>query len=343
MKRIKWIDDTKTFACVLVVLGHFLQSMVKANIIRQGYIYNIFINDIYLFHVNLFFICSGYIYQKQCLENEKKESKKKIIKNKFFSLIIPMIIFAGITWCMKYIGASSVNSTDGSFINSVIISPVAPYWFLQTLFLIFLITPQIKNKKSYIVLILISLAANIIINSLKIYIPSTIYRVLKYEVWFVYGMVLSEFERKINHIVNVKLNIIAILNAVVFIITSTIAYNNDFNNQFLNEILGVIASNAVILFFISINNINLRRMYIFEYIGKYMFPIYLMHTIFAAPLRIVLLKIGICNAYIHFIAGISISFLGPILYMQIAKIPYMNWLIYLVYPKLIEQRKVRGV
>lgn len=339
MKRIKWIDDTKTFACILVVLGHFLQSMVKANIIRQGYFYNIFINDIYLFHVNLFFICSGYIYQKQCLKNEKKESRKIVIKNKFFSLIIPMIIFAGITWCMKYIGASSINSADGNFVNSVFISPVAPYWFLQTLFFIFIITPQIKNKKSYVIFIIISLVANIMINSLKIYIPSAIYRVFEYEIWFVYGMILSEFEKKITNIANIKLNIMAILNTVIFIIISTVVYNNDFNNQFLNEFLGIIACNAVILFSISINQINLKKMRIFEFIGKYMFPIYLMHTIFAASLRIVLLKIGIYNICIHFVIGILASFVGPIIYMQIARIPFMNWLIYLVYPKSVRQGK----
>ena len=30
--REKWVDDVKVIACILVVLGHFFQSMTKANI-----------------------------------------------------------------------------------------------------------------------------------------------------------------------------------------------------------------------------------------------------------------------------------------------------------------------
>ena len=30
--REKWVDDIKVIACILVVLGHFFQSMTKASI-----------------------------------------------------------------------------------------------------------------------------------------------------------------------------------------------------------------------------------------------------------------------------------------------------------------------
>ena len=38
-KREVWVDYVKVFACVLVVLGHFFQSMVKANILPENDIY----------------------------------------------------------------------------------------------------------------------------------------------------------------------------------------------------------------------------------------------------------------------------------------------------------------
>ena len=62
--REKWIDDVKVIACILVVLGHFFQSMTKANILPQSDLYRWFNTTIYYFHVPLFFICSGYLYQK---------------------------------------------------------------------------------------------------------------------------------------------------------------------------------------------------------------------------------------------------------------------------------------
>lgn len=62
--REKWVDDVKVIACILVVLGHFFQSMTKANILSENDLYECFNTTIYYFHVPLFFICSGYLYQK---------------------------------------------------------------------------------------------------------------------------------------------------------------------------------------------------------------------------------------------------------------------------------------
>ena len=57
-----------------------------------------------------------------------------------------------------------------------------------------------------------------------------------------------------------------------------------------------------------------------------------MHTIFAAPTRILLIKLGISNVIVQLLCGIVISFAGPIIYMKIANIPKMNWMKWLVYP-----------
>ena len=34
--REVWVDDVKVIACILVVLGHFFQSMTKAGIVPAG-------------------------------------------------------------------------------------------------------------------------------------------------------------------------------------------------------------------------------------------------------------------------------------------------------------------
>ena len=44
-----------------------------------------------------------------------------------------------------------------------------------------------------------------------------------------------------------------------------------------------------------------------------------MHTLFAAPLRFVLLKIGITNAVVYVTMGLGISFVGPIVAAWIMK------------------------
>ena len=49
--REKWVDDVKVIACILVVLGHFFQSMTKANILPENDLYEWFETTIYYFHV----------------------------------------------------------------------------------------------------------------------------------------------------------------------------------------------------------------------------------------------------------------------------------------------------
>ena len=45
--REKWVDDVKVIACILVVLGHFFQSMAKANILPENDLYQWFNTTIY--------------------------------------------------------------------------------------------------------------------------------------------------------------------------------------------------------------------------------------------------------------------------------------------------------
>lgn len=68
-KRDYWVDNLKELACILVVLGHFFQSMVKSGIIEDSFLYQWFNTTIYYFHIPLFFICSGYLYQNKTVRS----------------------------------------------------------------------------------------------------------------------------------------------------------------------------------------------------------------------------------------------------------------------------------
>ena len=56
-----------------------------------------------------------------------------------------------------------------------------------------------------------------------------------------------------------------------------------------------------------------------EFLAKYIMPIFLMHTLFAAPLRLILMMVGIENAVVHVVLGLEISFTGPIIAAWIMK------------------------
>lgn len=99
-------------------------------------------------------------------------------------------------------------------------------------------------------------------------------------------------------------------------------------------VLGLMACATIILLVVAYEDKFGNAM---RFLAKYTMPIFLMHTLFAAPLRSVLLKIGITNAVVHVALGLGISFAGPIATAWIMK--KTKWLEFFLYPnKFIAKR-----
>jgi fucose 4-O-acetylase-like acetyltransferase len=160
--REKWVDDVKVIACILVVLGHFFQSMTKANILPENNLYKWFNMTIYHFHVPLFFICSGYLYQKYSKVNDFKSWKKNVSK-KELALGVPYVTFSTATWVLKTVFSGSVNKQADSLFSTLVLSPSAPYWYLYALFFIFLVTPTFSTVKMTVIGLAVAVVAKVYI------------------------------------------------------------------------------------------------------------------------------------------------------------------------------------
>lgn len=308
--REKWVDDVKVIACILVVLGHFFQSMTKANILPENNLYGWFNTTIYYFHVPLFFICSGYLYQKYSRVNSAGSWCKNVAK-KALALGVPYATFTTATWVLKKVFSSSVNDQIGGLGDTLFFHPTAPYWYLYALFFIFLVTPTFSSAKAVAVGIIISLAAKVLIltgTGYEIYAVSTF---LSNEIWFVLGMSICAF--------NVQLKdrkVQGTIYGLLFIILSILVYTAEIGGAATSFAMGLLACVAVILIVAGFEEKFGRGM---DFLAKYTMPIFLMHTLFAAPLRSVLMKVGIGNAVIHVVLGLGISFVGPIMTAWIMK------------------------
>ena len=190
--REKWVDDVKVIACILVVLGHFFQSMVKASIMPENDLYKWFNITIYYFHVPLFFICSGYLYQKYSKVNSVDGWYRNVAK-KAVALGVPYVTFSTATWVLKKVFSSSVNDQVGGLGNTLLFHPASPYWYLYALFSIFLLTPTFKSVKMAVGGLIVAIAMKTIAlngGGYGVYAVST---VLSNEIWFVLGMSICVF------------------------------------------------------------------------------------------------------------------------------------------------------
>ena len=319
--REKWVDDVKVTACILVVLGHFFQSMTKANILPENDLYQWFNTTIYYFHVPLFFICSGYLYQKYSNVNSVSSWCKNVSK-KALALGVPYATFTTATWVLKKLFSSSVNDQIGGLGDTLFLHPTSPYWYLYALFFIFLVTPTFSSARAAAVGIIISLFAKLLILTgigYEIYAVSTF---LSNEIWFVLGMSICVF--------NVQpkgKKVLGMICGLLFIILSILVYTAEISGSVVSFAMGLLACVAVIMMAAGFEEKFGRGM---DFLAKYTMPIFLMHTLFAAPLRSILMKIGIENAVIHVVLGLGISFVGPIMAAWIMK--KTKWLEFILYP-----------
>lgn len=319
-----WIDNVKVIACVLVVLGHFFQSMLKSNLIPDSFLYNWFNDTIYYFHVPLFFICSGYLYQKYSHVDTFYEWRINVLK-KFICLGIPYFVFSISTWVLKKIFSSSVNSQLGGIGDTLFKHPASPYWYLYILFFLFVITMTTRNVSGQLIMMMIALVLRVLY-SLHFFSPITnvylVDKVLANWFWFVFGMTISY---NVIKLVNVAVGIVLV---IVFLAGSTIVEMGLINHRFFEFALALLACYAIVSIVYSIFSDGAQSKY-WSLGAKYTMPIFLMHTLFAATLRSILMKIGVNNSLVHIVFGLIISFCGPVLAMIILeKIKPLDFIVY---------------
>ena len=324
-KREIWIDNVKVIACILVAVGHFFMSMVASSVLPDNDLYQWFIQTIYYFHVPLFFICSGYLYQKLCVVNDT-HSWSRNVQKKLLVLGVPYFAFSFATWLLKTLFSSAVNSKIGGLLDTLFVHPTSPYWSLYALFFLFLITPTFKNTTIALLGCITALA----LKTLGIFWGGKI-QVLSYilsnEIWFVIGMCISVFG--IEEYLLKRNLITPIATGVIFLLLSVWVYMIGIDHGVISFLLGLLACFSVVTLIAKIYE-NRGQSVAFGTLAQYTMPIFLMHTLFAAPLRTVLFKLGIQNAVIHVILGIAISFIGPMIAAVIMK--KSKWLEFFLYP-----------
>lgn len=313
--RTLYLDYSRAFACILVVLGHLLLSFQDAGFIDNVYA-SFFRKAIYHFHVYIFFFCSGFLFQKsfsQCADT-KVYFKKKLIRCSDFA--ITYIIFSFITYFIKTILSSNVNSeVSDSFLNILLHSPINQMWYLYALVIIILCTPLIHNKRGVYCMLLVALVENIIFYVLTqqgVHIPLPFFYLLQHQTWFILGTIWEYKQIKLKPFLAFTFGSLFFVLALIVFITKTDYYPLNCIIRFF----GIIGTVEIIRF-LTKNATSIS--FIWKYISKYMYQIYLLHTIFAAGIRIILTKAGINNLWIHIVFGLFFSFVVPIVCAMLAE------------------------
>lgn len=317
LKRETWVDNTKVLACILVVLGHFFQSMTKASLVSEGIVSIWFDQTIYYFHVPLFFICSGFLYQRNTLISDLRSWRKFALK-KLLTLGVPYLVFSMLTWILKRFFSGSVNEQIGGLADTLLVHPASPYWYLYCLVALFLLIPLFRSEKHVVAVCIVSVGLKLMaVNRVIIAAPlvrcfeenAIGFRIEENAIWFCIGMMIAYFPQLTmaikQHIRIGAVLVLAFLGGSVYAVSADVPEIYSFG-------MGLLACSGIVLLVGGASAAGTQSKAL-AFAARYTMPVFVMHTLFAAPVRVVLMKVGIHNGAAHVAVGLIVSFSGPVI------------------------------
>lgn len=315
-ERLK-IDTLRGLACVLLIAYHVIGFNAETGLkLSEGALRDI--NDTLVFiRMPLFTFLSGLVYAFRPFSFGGQSFIYKKIRRLLFPMLSVGTIFALL---QAFTPGANSNEIDWLTLH---IKPVAHFWFIESLFIVFLfvlICEKLKffdgfNKFIYVFIFSIVLYISPI-NSDYFSFSGFIY-LLPY---FLFGMSLVRFNFSVNISPVLGLGLLFFL---IFIITlifkGMVPY---FEQRSLSSlILGCLG--CLILLVVGI------RFKPLAWIGSYSYSIYLFHVFFTAGTRIILHKLNVYDVEIIFSVALATGLLLPILTEKILEKNYFTNVMFL--------------
>lgn len=257
------------------------------------------------FFMAIFMLLSGYLFFHSRYSNFLDHIKKKASR-----LLVPYIIISSPFFLPRVLlnnfNSVKIQFSCSAFLNNLIYpwdNVITQFWFLPTLFLLFLIAPILKYSNNSIVdacWLIVGVLAHCysLFSDIKIF---NITGVLFYMVYFILGYMIAKYKAVLQRFVYYDyqtLIIIAVLNTAYLILVS---------NEAIKFLLSLVNSYFVML--IAIFYVNKEYKFL-DFCNGYYYHIYLLSWL---PLKIVVIlgyKILHINSeflyLIEFIAGVFV-------------------------------------
>ena len=317
MKRNVLVDRLKGYACFLVLFGHVIMGIRLAGIDIPQVFWGME-KFIWSFHVALFLFLSGVVY-KVTGEWKGKKTKVGFILHKLYNLGIPYVVFS-VVYVMinSFVGEANTGFalTDILYIWK---NPIAQYWFLYALFFLFCIWTVLSGKlKNWQISVLV-----ILIGYLFPYIGISLgcMEVVFYSA-LAFGIgTFIDFEKltKVSFWVKCLIVCAHIAVGILFVVM------NKIEEPLIKEIMMLLGIYSSVLFISIMQNSKIIARFL-DFVNKYSFQIYLLHTIFTAGIRIVLLRMNISRWWIHVVLGTVCGLVFSVLAAVIAKkVKFLNF------------------
>lgn len=139
--RNLYLDSLRGLAVYLVILGHAMSNFTMSYYQGGFFWLDPWHIAIYSFHMPLFALISGYLFVKALDERNPWSFASRKLPN----LLVPWIIWGGITWCVK-----AIQADTGLFeLKLALKHIIGYYWFITTISIVMLLVWAVYRYLRY--------------------------------------------------------------------------------------------------------------------------------------------------------------------------------------------------
>lgn len=310
MERDVLVDRLKGYACLLVLFGHVIMGIRLAGIdIPQVFLW--IEKFIWPFHVALFFFLSGVVYNITG-ERRGKITKSGFLLHKLYILGVPYIAFSAVYILIN----SLVADVNTKFLLTDILyiwrTPVAQYWYLYALFFLFCIWTALSGILNNWQITLLAVSVGYIVPFCGISIGS-----LEMTLYFALAFGVGTFIN-FKSLINIPIWSKCVILFLHLATGAVLVLFDNIETLITKEIVmlfGIYASVLLISMLHTVKPIG----HFLDFVSRYSFQIYLLHTIFTAGIRIVMMKLNVNNWFVHVLVGLVLGLGCSILIAKLAE------------------------
>lgn len=329
--RVEWIDATRGLAILLVVFGHAAGGLIDASgPVTLPALRYLFV-AIYTFHMPLFFFMSGLFVEQRLASGIRS----------FIGRLIPTIVYPYFLWSIVQFSVifamgSLVNHPATNFWGTVLAlpwKPVSQFWFLHALFLIHLlgiVALQIGGRRAV-------LGAAILAKLFVMFVHTTpaISLAASNAPYYALG-VLFGWREASALIARASTEARCVIIAAAIALITVLVWNADVIQPYINVETAnspglaklawipamlpatLLGGTALALVADSLSRRPGPVFDFFKFLGKMTMPIFLLHVLFVAGLRILLAKLFGFGGVAVLPLLIAVSITGSILVRRAA-------------------------
>lgn len=316
MERNVLVDRLKGYACFLVLFGHVIMGIRLAGIdIPQVFWW--MEKFIWSFHVALFLFLSGVVYNVTG-EWRGKKTKAGFLLHKLYTLGIPYVTFSVVYILINSVVANVNTGFSLADILDIWKTPVAQYWYLYALFFLFCIWTILSGLLNNWQITLFAVALGYFIPFCGISI-SSLELVLYSALAFGIGTFVN-FKR----ITNIPTWSKCIIVFVHLVSGTVLVLFDSIEASIIKELMMLFGIYSSVLLISMLHTIKPFARFL-DFVNRYSFQIYLLHTIFTAGIRIVMIKLNVNNWVIHVLVGTIFGLVCSVLVAKLAeKVKLLN-------------------